>query len=508
MPSKGKKNTTPDPSANPFQALGEASPDPLSMTGGPRPFVVVESRAPTPSLFGAGPTPSFTGAAASSLFSTANPPTAKRPRSDTSYLPGFTSETDPKTYWVQRFAAAAAAQENPSMDALVTTIAGFLAEIQADYLAQTDKLRAAVEYSEASGRRTHQGLNRLETRMRSLHQESPTPTPKPASPAASGPAPAASHIQAPKPTRPPAVPLWSQVVGKKAKKSALPQAAKAPHPAPPAATSSPPAPPQAQAKEITRRERRLLIKRDGTPLTSSTVAIRDSINTALQATLIQRVVCRPDNNLTLITMETVKAASLSNKVSSFLHLIPGTTTVRLDFPTVQILVHGLPTDHSLPDIAQELTTFNTGLALSRSPRWLTPDDRRASKRISTVVLTLTGSRARDVASRTRLAAFSATFKVEHHLRFNRYTQCHGCHQFGHHTLRCPNTPRCRWCAGAHSTRDHTCPTSTCAAKSRPCPHTSLKCVACAGPHEAHSAQCPDRPAPEPREEGGEDDEMH
>ena len=47
------------------------------------------------------------------------------------------------------------------------------------------------------------------------------------------------------------------------------------------------------------------------------------------------------------------AASLSNKVSSFLHLIPGPTTVRLDFPTVQILVHGLPTDRdrSLPDIA-------------------------------------------------------------------------------------------------------------------------------------------------------------
>ena len=47
-------------------------------------------------------------------------------------------------------------------------------------------------------------------------------------------------------------------------------------------------------------------------------------------------------------METVKAASLSIKVSSFLHLIPGTTTVRLDFPTVQILVHGLlPTAHFL-----------------------------------------------------------------------------------------------------------------------------------------------------------------
>ena len=405
MVPRASKNTTLNPSANPFQALGKASPDPLSVAGCPRPSVVVESRAPTPSLFGASPSP-FTGGGAGPLPLAANPPTAKRPRSDTSYLPGFTSETDPKSYWVQQFAAAAATQENPSMDALVITIAGFLAEIQAVYLAQTDKLRSAIESTESSGRRKHQGLNRLETRMHSLHQESPIPTSKPTSPAEAGPAPAAPHILAPKPTCPPAVPLWLQVTGRKAKKPAPPPPAKGPHTAPPAATSSPPTPPASQAKEITHRERRLLIKRDGTPLTSSTVAIRDSINAALQATLIQRVVCRPDNNLTLVLMETVKAASLSNKVSSFRHLIPGTTTVRLDFPTVQILVHGLPTDRSLPDIAQELTIFNTGLALSRPPRWLTPDDRRASKRISTVVLTLTGSRAHDIASRNRLAAIS------------------------------------------------------------------------------------------------------
>ena len=207
-------------------------------------------------------------------------------------------------------------------------------------------------------------------------------------------------------------------------------------------------------------------------------------------------------------METVNAASLSNKVSSFLHLIPSITTVRLDFPTMQILVHGLPTNCSLPDMAQELTTFNTGLALSRPPRWLTPDDRRAAKRISTVVLTLTGSRAQDVASPNLLAAFSAKFKLEYHLWFNRYTQCHGCHNFGHHTLRCTNTPRCRCCAGTHSMRGHTFATSTCNVKSRPCPHTFLECVAYDGPHETHSAQCPERPAAEPREEGGEDDAMH
>ena len=243
MVPRAHKNTTLDHSANPFETLGEASPDPLSVAGGPRPPVVVESRAPTPSLFGASPSP-FTGEGVGPIPLAANPPAAKRPRSDTTYLPGFTSETDPKSYWVQRFASSAAAQENPNMDTLVTTIAGFLAEIQADYLARTDKLQSAIEYTESSGRKTHQGLQRLETQVPSLHQKSPTPIPKTTSSPKGGPAsaPAAPHIQAPKPTRPPVVPLWSQVVGKKAKKPAPPPPVKEPHTAPTAATSSPSAP--------------------------------------------------------------------------------------------------------------------------------------------------------------------------------------------------------------------------------------------------------------------------
>ena len=106
MPPKGKKNTALDPSANPFQVLGEASPDPLSVAGGPRPPVVVESRAPTPSLFSAGTAPMTTGAAASHIFSTANPPTAKRQCRDTSYLPCFpafnflTNKETITSYWV------------------------------------------------------------------------------------------------------------------------------------------------------------------------------------------------------------------------------------------------------------------------------------------------------------------------------------------------------------------------------------------------------------------------
>src|SRR5205807_5151655 len=47
------------------------------------------------------------------------------------------------------------------------------------------------------------------------------------------------------------------------------------------------------------------------------------------------------------TMDTVNATSLNSKISQFLHLIPGTTTVQLDSPSAQLLVHGIPTSYSL-----------------------------------------------------------------------------------------------------------------------------------------------------------------
>ena len=125
-----------------------------------------------------------------------------------------------------------------------------------------------------------------------------------------------------------------------------------------------------------------MIKRDGSPLTTSPIAIRDSINAALATTLIQRIECNAANDLLITTMDTVKATSLNSKVSQFLHLIPGTTTVQLDSPSAQLLVHGIPTSYSLAYIGKELTTFNTGLVLAHPPRWLRPEEQRVGKKAS------------------------------------------------------------------------------------------------------------------------------
>src|ERR1700709_485182 len=284
--------------------------------------------------------------------------------------------------------------------------------------------------------------------------------------------------------------MWATVAKRPKKKktpTTTPQAPSAPPP-----TTNKPSPNQ-EKKTPTLRERRLLVKRDGSPLPTSTISLRDQINTALGSTFIQRIEGDTLNNITLITMETIKATALNSRASTFLHLIPGTSSVHLDTPTTQLIVHGIPTSHALLNIGEELTTFNTCLILSQEPRWLTSNERREGKSASSIVISITGPKAQDIAKRPRLSAFSTTFRLERRLRFNHLTQCARCQHYGHHTLRCSNDPVCRWCTGKHLSSDHTCPTGEDTIKGRPFSHTIVKSASCSGHHDARFPKCPSRP---------------
>ncbi|RPB00624.1 hypothetical protein L873DRAFT_757154 [Choiromyces venosus 120613-1] len=130
---------------------------------------------------------------------------------------------------------------------------------------------------------------------------------------------------------------------------------------------TPPANAPAPKKAITMRERRLVIKCDGSPLTLTAIKLSDAINKALSSTYVHTV-SLTNSNITITTMESVRATSLNSKSSTFLHLIPGATTIYLDTPATQLPVHSLPTTHSLATITMELTTFISGLALTQQPR--------------------------------------------------------------------------------------------------------------------------------------------
>ncbi|RPA96409.1 hypothetical protein L873DRAFT_1654774, partial [Choiromyces venosus 120613-1] len=130
---------------------------------------------------------------------------------------------------------------------------------------------------------------------------------------------------------------------------------------------------------------------------------------------------------------------------------------------------------SLVTIATELTTFNSGLALTQQPRWLTSDESRAGKSASSIIITITGPKAPLFIGKL-LSSFSTTFRTECCLQFNTFTKCSNCHRFGHHSNKCTNRSSCHWCTLSHPTGDHTCPMSTCRLRGRPCSHFTPRCV--------------------------------
>src|SRR5207302_95013 len=410
------------------------------------------------------------------IFTRPAPPSLKRARSSTSSsLPTIPVEVlagaHPNTSYFQHLFVKVALETglgefNPTPEALI--FCQMFHHLHDDYRKAIDGLTEDVSALSEE----------LET-FRASPQPAPT-TSAPAPPTTKVPEstslPAPQQYSPPPPVTPAVpAPSWATVARKDRKKASAPPKTSTPPATAPTSAKTP-----ASRKGPMMRERRLTIKRDGSPLLPTAIELRDSINKAVSTTLVLTVSFK-GGNVTLTTMDSVKATSLNSKISAFLHLIPGTTTVHLDSPASQLLVHGIPTSHSLATIATELTTFNTGLALTQQPRWLTSDNSHANKSASTVVISITGPKAPLFVGK-RLAAFSSTYRTERRLRFNSFTQCSNCHSFGHHTTKYNNPATCRWCTIRHSTGDHSCPTATCRVRGRPCSHSTVRCVNCGGPH--------------------------
>jgi hypothetical protein len=183
-------------------------------------------------------------------------------------------------------------------------------------------------------------------------------------------------------------------------------------PAPAAAytTTTPSAP--SLKKGHTLSERRLMIRRDGSLLITLVIAIRDSINSAINATLIQCLECNLLNDLIFTTMDTVKVTLLNSKIPQFLDNIPDITINYLDSPSAQLLLQGIPSSYSFTDIGKVLTTFNTGLALLQQLRWLIQHVTRGEMLACTIVITATGPKEKQFLQQSCLSAFSSTFRLE------------------------------------------------------------------------------------------------
>jgi len=336
----------------------------------------------------------------SPIFIPAGPSSLKRARSNTiTSLPHiderYLRNAPPSAYFLnlfhkinqdQEIGATTASKENVVMLEMIC-------QIHKDYRTAIDALSQQIE-----------ALTKEVSTLKDATPRPDTPTPIPFTLPATAP-PRHSAPDTHPLTLPSAAPpkSWA-TVARKGRKEKCTMAARAAQALKPTTNNRP-----QLNKGLTARECRLVIKREGEPLLTSALDLRDDINLALAATYLKTVSIR-GNTVTLTTMESIKATSLNSKVGSFLHLIPGTVSVPLDTPVSHVLVPGIPTSKSLVEIATELTTFNTGLSLTGQPRWLTTDDARAGKSASTVVITITGPMASDYVGK-RLAAFSSTYRT-------------------------------------------------------------------------------------------------
>jgi hypothetical protein len=264
-----------------------------------------------------------------------------------------------------------------------------------------------------------------------------------------------------------------------------------------ATTSTPPANKKALPLVLTKRDRTIVIERDGTALPDNTnnLTIRNAINSAIKKPLIATIEFTTNHNIRLVTRDNTPATSVLKSHRSAIEeairaTIPAATGLRKDEIWHKVIIHGIPTTSSFSTVQSEVQDFNPGIHLPRPPRWLTTEAQRTKKAASTMVLTIAGKEAADKAIASGLSLFGKKFKVQKYLTFGPDTQCSKCLAFGHHTTRCVNNTHCTFCAGNHPAYLHTCGRSDCPTKGKPCLHTILKCSNCGDNHQADSEDCP------------------
>jgi hypothetical protein len=157
----------------------------------------------------------------------------------------------------------------------------------------------------------------------------------------------------------------------------------------------------------------------------------------------------------------------------------------------QFLLHGVPTQFSLPEISDSIAVNYHQLVQVQTPRWLTPAERRQNKTHSTIVMTLAGNIKKADVGLHNLIICNRECQLEEYIAYGRSTQCRNCQRYGHPAALCREPPRCAVCAGPHETKDHPCSLPACR-KGPTCTHPPICCANCNTPHKATDPNCPER----------------
>lgn len=167
--------------------------------------------------------------------------------------------------------------------------------------------------------------------------------------------------------------------------------------APPAPTTSTTANKKTTPLVLTKRDRTIVIERDGTSLPDDTNAltIRDALNAAIKKPLIATIEFTTNHHVLLLTKDNTPATSVLKSHRSAIEeairaTIPAAIGLRKDEIWHKVILHGIPTTATFATVQSEVEEFNPGIQLPRPPRWLTTEVQRQHKAASAMVLTIAG----------------------------------------------------------------------------------------------------------------------
>jgi len=117
----------------------------------------------------------------------------------------------------------------------------------------------------------------------------------------------------------------------------------------------------------------------------------------------------------------------------------------------QLLLHGVPTLLSIPEISDSITTNYPQLVQGQTPRCLRPTERHERKTNYTIVMTLMGDEKKNAIGRQNPIVCNQECQLDDYIPYGLSTQCRNGQAYGHPAALCRNTSCCAVCTGSHKT---------------------------------------------------------
>ncbi|KAK8093231.1 uncharacterized protein PG998_014632 [Apiospora kogelbergensis] len=228
-----------------------------------------------------------------------------------------------------------------------------------------------------------------------------------------------------------------------------------------------------QQKENDRKEHTLVLLKDKDQALPrfDPVLIRDRINARLQCNAIKGVHASPKGNVVLTSLS-LTASQLLQEQQRWQEVFQGWPITAAEKPDTwpKLVAHFVPTSLSPTSFAEEVKRFND-IEIQGNVRWLSKPEGKAHS--SMVFAVQEGDRTECL--KNGICIQGQHLQVVRFKSFTPKTQCRRCLKPGHDPVLCRGRYVCGYCAGKHSTKEHSC--KDCNSKV-PCTHAPAKCANC------------------------------